>query len=266
LDPPFKGEPFDEIAFTGDATGEMIVEIDSGSVVKGDKPIEETGVASATGEVSADSDMVCNLASTAVGETPSRDELPFATTSLRSTGVFVPILVGVPRPLDGAGGGLCVEVDSFPLFVIDGSTEAKEDRSSILATDPSRPLLELEVLKIDESRRFEPDLLRLEVSFRQLSSSRILQTHFRDSLSPSTTSPVPTSEPLDVLLLFPNLIERDLDILRSAVEESSSGAEPFPRACCWTDTDEVDRRNNLDMANWLKRKTRFTVVVATSTR
>jgi hypothetical protein len=195
LDPPFEGEPFDEVAFTGDATGEMIVDIDSGSVVKGDKPIEETGVASATGEVSADSDMVCNLASTAVGETPSRDELPFATTSLRSTGVFVPILVGVPRPLDGAGGGLCVEVDSFPLFAIDGSTEAREDRSSILATDPSRPLLELEGLKIDESRRFEPDLLRLELSFRQLSSSRILQTHFRDSLSPSTTSPVPTSEP-----------------------------------------------------------------------
>lgn len=57
-------------------------------------------------------------------------------------------------------------------------------------------------------------------------------------------------EPFDARLLGPNRIERDLDIFRSVVplvEESSSGLDPFPRPCCCTETDEVDRRNNLDM-------------------
>ena len=142
----------------GDEVIEWVVEIASGSVVKGDRLMTGIGGARPSLGGLVAKVMFCSLASTAVGETPSREESPLTTeTSLRSTGVLAPILVGVPSPLDGAGGGRWL--DSLALFATELSTDARDDRSSRLATEDSRPLmLELELLNIDDNRRFGPDL------------------------------------------------------------------------------------------------------------
>lgn len=149
------------VASVGEAVIEVGEAIVSGSVVKGDVLMAEIGGASPVGELPVASVISCNLASTAVGETPSPPDARVELTSLRSTGVLVPILVGVPSPLEGAGGGrLLGSLD--PLTGKALSTEAKDERSSRLATEDSLPprALELEFLKIDESLRFDLSLHR----------------------------------------------------------------------------------------------------------